>query len=101
MRWADIDLHSGWWTIPGTDTKNGEPHRVPLVAAAIEIIKAQEPDEKRRGVYVFTGNGEATVVHRAKKAPAARAPQRSTTDTAAITKTPRARDVATPIEGHT
>ena len=69
MRWADIDLQSGWWTIPGADTKNGEPHRVPLVADAIEIVKAQEPDEKKRGVYVFTGNGEATVAHRAKKAP--------------------------------
>jgi integrase len=70
MRWADVDLHSGWWTIPGSDTKNGEPHRVPLVTDAIEIIQTQEPDKKRRGVYVFTGNGEATVVHRAKKAPA-------------------------------
>jgi len=27
------------------------------------------PDEKKRNVYVFTGDGEATVVHRAKKAP--------------------------------
>jgi hypothetical protein len=26
--------------------------------------------EEKRGAYVFTGNGEATVVHRAKKAPA-------------------------------
>jgi integrase len=70
MRWADVDLQSAWWTIPGSDTKNGEPHRVPLAGDAIEIIQAQEPDEKKRGVYVFTGDGEATVVHRAKKAPA-------------------------------
>jgi hypothetical protein len=39
--------------------------------AAIEIIEAQEPDEKKRGVYLFTGNGESTIMHRAKKAPAA------------------------------
>jgi integrase len=68
MRWADVDLKSGWWAIPGSDTKNGEPHRVPLVADAIEIIQKQEPNEKKRGVYVFTGNGEATVVHRATAA---------------------------------
>ena len=30
MRWADVDLDAGWWTIPGEYTKNGEPHRVPL-----------------------------------------------------------------------
>jgi integrase len=35
-----------------------------------KIIQAQEPDEKKRGVHVFTGNGETTVVHRGKKAPA-------------------------------
>ena len=71
MRWADVDLESRWWTIPAADTKNGQPHRVPLVDDAVEIIHAQEPDEKKRGVYVFTGNGEATMLHRAKKAPAA------------------------------
>ena len=29
MRWEDIDLDDRWWTIPGSDTKNGLPHRVP------------------------------------------------------------------------
>lgn len=31
IRWGDVDLDASWWTIPGIDTKNGEPHRVPLV----------------------------------------------------------------------
>jgi len=44
MRWADVDLQSGWWTIPGSDTKNGEPHRVPLVADAIEIVGARREE---------------------------------------------------------
>jgi len=39
MRWADVDLQSGWWTIPGSDTKNGEPHRVPLVADRSKSFK--------------------------------------------------------------
>lgn len=28
--WSEIDLHAGWWVIPGDKTKNNNPHRVPL-----------------------------------------------------------------------
>jgi integrase len=38
MRWADVDETSGWWTIPGTKTKNGKTHRVPLTAAALALL---------------------------------------------------------------
>jgi integrase len=71
MRWADVDLESGWWTIPGTDTKNGEAHRVPLTEDALAIIRAQRPSKKHKGgEYVFVGSGES-LSDRAKKAPAA------------------------------
>jgi integrase len=30
MRWRDVDLEAGWWTIPGEYAKNGRAHRVPL-----------------------------------------------------------------------
>ena len=30
MRWQDLDLKTGWWTIPGEFAKNGRAHRVPL-----------------------------------------------------------------------
>jgi integrase len=46
MRWADVDLEAGWWTIPGERAKNGLPHRVPLTAMAVEIVKALKPAEK-------------------------------------------------------
>jgi integrase len=39
MRWQDVDLETAWWEIPGAFTKNGEVHRVPLVAAAIGLLK--------------------------------------------------------------
>lgn len=41
-QWADIDLDGslGWWTIPAERSKNGLPHRVPLSALAIELLKA-------------------------------------------------------------
>lgn len=68
MKWADLDLESGWWTIPGTDTKNGEPHRVPLVERAVAIIRTQQKDASTEGVFVGRG---ASIRDRAKKAPAA------------------------------
>ncbi|MEO7192067.1 MAG: hypothetical protein ABI051_13520 [Vicinamibacterales bacterium] len=43
MRWQDLDLKAGWWTIPREHSKNGRPHRVPLVTEAIEIIETQAP----------------------------------------------------------
>lgn len=38
MRWVDLDLDAGWWTIPGDMTKNGRTHRVPLSALALAIL---------------------------------------------------------------
>ena len=70
MRWADLDLETGWWTIPGTFTKNGEPHRVPLVDQALTLIRAFEPAaDADTPEYVFTVHGGASVLDRAKKAP--------------------------------
>src|SRR5436190_5107960 len=61
MRWADVDLETGWWTIPAEHTKNSEPHRVPLADDAIALIKGQSPeDERERAEYVFVGRGGAT-----------------------------------------
>lgn len=79
MRWRDLDLETGWWTIPGECAKNGRAHRVPLVPEAIAIIKAQrkeqdETDEAEdssdgpKNDFVFVGSG-ASVRDRAKKAP--------------------------------
>jgi integrase len=53
MRWRDVDLTHGIWTIPATDAKNGREHRVPLPPFAAEIIRRQ-----RRWAgcpYVFAG----------------------------------------------
>jgi integrase len=72
MRWADVDLGGGWWTIPAAHTKNGQPHRVPLTSDTVELIRSEKPknyDDETE--YVFAGTGGASVLHRAKKAPAA------------------------------
>jgi len=41
MKWADVDLESGWWSIPGAVAKNGQPHRVPLTKKVVDILKAR------------------------------------------------------------
>ena len=52
MRWRDIDLPSGAWTIPAELTKNGKSHLVPLSAFALTRIaslpRLQEPSSFRR-----------------------------------------------------
>ena len=53
MRWADINWKNSIWMLP--TTKNKEPHAVPLMPEAIEIL------ESRKGidpVWVFPGTGK-------------------------------------------
>jgi integrase len=38
MRWVDVDLDTGWWTIPAQIAKNGLAHRVPLSPAAYDLL---------------------------------------------------------------
>lgn len=37
--WNEFDLKKGWWTIPGTKTKNGKTHLVPLSPLAESLLK--------------------------------------------------------------
>jgi integrase len=49
LRWDELDLEAGVITIPGSRTKNGEPHLIPLSAPALAIL-AGVP---RNGDFVF------------------------------------------------
>ena len=40
-RWRDIDLEAGTWTIP--ETKNGEPHTIPLSRQALDLLRSRLP----------------------------------------------------------
>ena len=60
MRWQDLDLVGGWWTIPATSAKNKLSHRVPLNATALAIIQSLQPTEENppagaRYAFVLTG----------------------------------------------
>ena len=55
MRWADVDLTGGWWTIPASGSKNRLAHRVPLSAPALDILKAQRATAPAGAAFVFAG----------------------------------------------
>jgi integrase len=61
MRWSDIDLETGWWEIPGQFTKNGEIHRVPLVAAAVEMLRERQKVARPGAVWVFENVRASTI----------------------------------------
>ena len=53
-RWGDVDLSAGTWTI--LETKNGEPHVVPLSRQARALLEAIRPaDAKPDGLIFCTG----------------------------------------------
>lgn len=55
MRWQDVDLESGWWTIPAEHAKNRLPHRVPLAPMAVDIVTKQLQQAGEKDVHVFKG----------------------------------------------
>jgi integrase len=74
MRWEDLDLDTGWWTIPAERAKNGKAHRVPLAPPVVAILReleavANESGERRP--FVFTSprakDGHRTTLTKAAK----------------------------------
>ena len=61
LRWSDVELGRGVWTIPAeaekTGATRGEPRRLPLSAAALEALADQRERNMARGLggsrYVF------------------------------------------------
>jgi integrase len=56
MEWSEIDLASGWWTIPAEKTKNGLAYRVYLAPQSLRIIEeARKLCKKKPSKNVFPG----------------------------------------------
>jgi len=55
MRWDEINFDRATWTIPVT--KTGESHTLPLVPAAIEILKVRQKNNSDKNPWVFPGTG--------------------------------------------
>jgi integrase len=47
LRWSELRLPDGIWSISAERTKNGKPHDVPLSTLALEILNAQSKREDR------------------------------------------------------
>jgi integrase len=57
-RWKDIDFTARTWTLP--ETKNGQPHVVPLPWQALALLQARMPPDPDPAAFVFTKtNGKA------------------------------------------
>jgi integrase len=69
MRWSDVDLDVGWWSIPPAVAKNGRPHRVPLTKEVVEILERRREQAKDGAIFVFENRrGAGSIAHRGKKA---------------------------------
>jgi integrase len=66
MQWREVDLATGWWTIPADVSKNHDPHRVPLTAPVLEVLQRRRFGADDR--YVFSNRRHTCVNARAKKA---------------------------------
>ncbi len=55
MRFEEINFDRTTWTIPVT--KTGESHTVPLVPAAIDVLKSRQKDSTNNSPWVFPGTG--------------------------------------------
>jgi Phage integrase family len=40
MRWSEVDLEHGVWTIPAARSKNGQSHEVPLSVPAVSLLRS-------------------------------------------------------------
>lgn len=55
-RWVEMDLSAAMWTIPAERMKGGREHRVPLSAAAVDLLKVLPGPSA--GEFVFPGGAQ-------------------------------------------
>lgn len=70
MRWSEIDLEEGVWTLPADRTKNGVPQRLPLPSLAKELLMALPRIEGTDFVFPSSRNPSAKPVSGLSKAKA-------------------------------
>jgi integrase len=59
--WAEIDMKAATWTIPAERMKAGREHRVPLSAAALDVLRQMLPARSSAGDgFVFPGQKAKT-----------------------------------------
>src|SRR5439155_8780896 len=61
MRWEQLDLDAGTWTLSREDTKVKRLHVVPLSEPAIAILRSLPQPEAGREGLVFSTTGETAI----------------------------------------
>jgi integrase len=56
-RWADVDLEAGVWTKPASTTKQAALHRVPLSAAAVQVLTEMRAQAGDDAEWIFPARG--------------------------------------------
>jgi integrase len=51
MQRGELDLEQKLWSLPGTRTKNGHPHTVPLSDPAVELVREALADSDNEAVF--------------------------------------------------
>jgi integrase len=65
---ADVDLETGWWSIPANVAKNAKSHRVPLTKPVLEILGRRRELAGEGAIFVFENRrGAGSIAHRGKK----------------------------------
>jgi integrase len=73
MTWADVDLDAARWIIPGSETKNGREHTVPLAKPVIDLLTRRYESATSSYVFPSRTGSEASVLVWTKRAAAAMA----------------------------
>lgn len=68
MKWGDLDLESGVWTIQGGESKSGDLMRVILSEEAIEILTRRRSWIGENSIFVFPSRGKTGHLMEPKKA---------------------------------
>ncbi|MCZ6592157.1 MAG: tyrosine-type recombinase/integrase [Alphaproteobacteria bacterium] len=79
MRWQDIDLDEGWWTVPSEFSKNSLSHRVPLSDLAIDLLRQVQAEAADRTADASDGTPEVLDGAWMFPSPTAEGPVRSNT----------------------
>ena len=61
--WSEIDFATKVWTVPGTRTKSGREHRVPLSDRAMEILAALPREDGNEHVFLGAQRGQGPLPH--------------------------------------
>jgi len=62
-KWTDIDLEAGVWTKPASTTKQAALHRVPLSAAAVQLLTEMRAQADDDAEWIFPARGDGHRPH--------------------------------------